>query len=63
MKGVQFLVDDRGNKSAVLIDLKKHGELWEDFYDRMVARSREREPREPLASVKARLLARRRRHG
>ena len=63
MKGVQFLVDDRGNKSAVLIDLKKNGELWEDYDDRAVARSREREPRESLKSVKARLLARRRTHG
>ena len=63
MKGVQFLVDDRGNKSAVLIDLKKNGELWEDFYDLAVARSREREPRESLKSVKARLLTRRRTHG
>ena len=41
MKGVQFLVDERGNKSAVLIDLKKHRDLWEDFYDRAVASSRE----------------------
>ena len=63
MKGVQFLVDDRGNKSSVLIDLKKNGDLWEDFYDRAVAHSREREPRESLESVKARLLARRRTHG
>jgi len=63
MKGVQFLVDDRGNKSSVLIDLKKNGELWEDFYDRAVAHSREREPRESLESVKARILARRRTHG
>ncbi len=63
MKGVQFLVDNRGNKSAVLIDLKKNGDLWEDFYDCAVARSRKREPRESLESVKARLLARRRPHG
>ena len=63
MKGVQFLVDDRGNKSSVLIDLKKNGDLWEDFYDRAVAHSREREPRESLKAVKARLLARRRTHG
>ena len=33
MKGVQFLVDDEGNKTAVLIDLKKHARLWEDFRD------------------------------
>ncbi len=59
MKGVQFLLDERGNKSAVLIDLKKNRELWEDLYDRAVARSREREPRESLDSVKTRLSAKR----
>jgi hypothetical protein len=63
MKGVQFLVDAQGNKSAVLIDLKKNRDLWEDFYDRAVAHSRENEPRESLESVKARLLAKRRSHG
>lgn len=55
MKGVQFLVDEAGAKTAVLIDLKKHGKLWEDFYDRAVANSREHEPRESLASVKERM--------
>lgn len=62
MKGVQFLVDERGNKSAVLIDLKKNRDLWEDFYDRVVARNRDHEPRELLVSVKARLLSKRRPH-
>ena len=57
MKGVQFLVDERGNKSAALIDLKKNRAFWEDFYDRAVARSREHEPRVSLKSVKARLPA------
>ncbi len=55
MKGVQFLVDERGNKTAVLIDLKKNAELWEDFYDRALAHDREDEPRETLNSVKGRL--------
>jgi hypothetical protein len=31
MKGVQFVIDDKGKKTAVLIDLKKWGKLWEDF--------------------------------
>ena len=44
----------RSNKSAVLIDLKKHRDLWEDFYDRAVALRREHEPRESLVSVKVR---------
>jgi hypothetical protein len=62
MRGVQFLVDDDGEKTAVLIDLKKNAQLWEDFYDVAVAKSREREPRESLQSVKRRLgLTRKRR--
>ena len=44
----------RGEK-AVIIDLKRYGELWEDFYDRIVAHLRSDEPRESLASVKKRL--------
>jgi hypothetical protein len=55
MKGVQFLVDEKGNKTAVLIDLKRNADLWEDFYDLALARSRAGEPRESLESVKRRL--------
>lgn len=60
MRGVQFLVDEKGNKTAVLIDLKKNADLWEDFYDRALADSRQDEPRETVESVKQRLLRRRR---
>ena len=56
MKGVQFVVDGSGRKTAVQIDLKKQGRLWEDFYDRALARQRAAEPRESLASVKKRVL-------
>jgi len=62
MKGVQFLVDEKGEKTAVLTDLKRHSELWEDFYDRAIARSREEEPRETLESVRKRLMERKRPH-
>ena len=61
IKGVQYVVDDSGEKTAVVIDLEKNGELWEDFYDRVLAESRRDEPRESLESVKARLAKRRRR--
>ena len=44
MKGLQFVIDDKGKKKAVLIDLAEWGELWEDFYDVMVSKSRENEP-------------------
>ncbi len=33
MTGIQFLTDEKGRKVAVQIDLRKHGALWEDFYD------------------------------
>lgn len=55
MKGIQFLVDDTGEKKAVLIDLKKYGDLWEDLYDSILARKRQDEPRESLDVVRQRL--------
>ena len=58
MKGVQFVVDEQGNKTAVVINLKQYSELWEDFYDSAVAQSRMKEPRETLKSVKKKLVAR-----
>jgi hypothetical protein len=55
MKGIQFLVDEKGIKTGVLIDLKKNGELWEDFFDLALARERQQEPRESLHMVKEQL--------
>jgi hypothetical protein len=55
MKGIQFVTDDRGQKTAVLIDLKKYGELWEDFYDGLIAAERAGEPRESLEFVRKKL--------
>ena len=55
MKGVQFVVDERGRKTGVVIDLRKNRDLWEDIFDRAVARNREREPRETFDSVRRRL--------
>jgi hypothetical protein len=58
VKGVQFVVNELGEKTAVVIDLRKHSEVWEDFYDASVARQRQGEPRETLESVKRRLRRR-----
>jgi hypothetical protein len=58
MKGVSFLVDDAGNKTAVILDLKKHRRLWEDLHDRILIESRRREPRVSLADVQKRLTRR-----
>lgn len=65
MNGVQFVIDERGRKTAVVIDLKKNPKLWEDFYDRLLAEQRAAEPRESLDSVKCRVRrkALRNKHG
>jgi hypothetical protein len=58
VKGVQFVVNERGEKTAVVIDLRRYSEVWEDFYDVTVAHQRQDEPRETLESVKRRLRRR-----
>jgi len=55
MKGIQYVVDDDGQKTAVVIDLEQYGELWEDFYDAFTAAQRRHEPRESLTQVKRKL--------
>lgn len=55
MEGIQFVTNDQNRRVAVLIDLQKHGDLWEDFYDSVIARQRAKEPRESLATVEKRL--------
>ena len=56
MQGINYVTNEKGERIAVLIDLKSYGELWEDFYDGLTAKKRESEPRESLESVK-KLLA------
>ena len=63
MEGVQFLTNDKGERVAVQIDLRKHGDIWEDAYDSLTARKRSKEPRESLDSVKERLIKRRKLNG
>lgn len=57
MGGIQFLTDERGKKTAAVIDLKVHKALWEDIADVLVSRSRGREKGVSLAKVKADLIA------
>lgn len=52
ISGIRYVLDDDGNKQAVLIDLSEHGELWEDIYDLLLAEARVSEPRESLEEVK-----------
>jgi hypothetical protein len=51
MEGINFVTDDKNEKIAVQIDLRKYGELWEDFYDSVVADLRKDEERVTLGDL------------
>jgi len=55
MRGINYVTNEDGHRVAVQIDLKKYGEIWEDFLDVLTAKKRQNEPRESIASVRARL--------
>lgn len=57
LDGIQFVTDASGKRKAVVLDLERYGELWEDIYDILIAREREDEPRESLEEVKQLLIA------
>jgi hypothetical protein len=57
MTGIQFITDEKGRKTAAIIDLKRHKALWEDIEDVLVSRSRQNEKRIPFSKVKAGLIA------
>jgi hypothetical protein len=53
MTGTQFVTDDKGRKTAVLIDLMKHARLWEDLWDGLVSESRRKEKSIPYQDYRA----------
>jgi hypothetical protein len=63
MSGITFMVDERGRRTAAVIDLRKHEQLWEDFYDTPPAESRAGEPRESIDSVRQKRKLKSRRNG
>ena len=56
LRGVTYLRDAAGRRTAVAIDLRRNRALWEDFVDVATPRGRAREPRESLAAVRSRLV-------
>ena len=58
MTGIQFLTDEKGRKTAAVIDLKKHKALWEDIQDGLISESRRKEKATPLERIKADLVKR-----
>lgn len=57
MTGIQFITNEDGHKTAAVIDLATHRELWEDIEDVLVSRSRRQERGVPLARIKVGLIA------
>ncbi len=63
MTGIQFVTDEKGRRVGVLIDLKKHGAVWEDFRDGLISESRRKEKSIPYEQYRARRLKRARPRG
>jgi len=63
MSGIQFVTDEKGRNVGVLIDLKKHGAIWEDFWDGLVSESRRKEKGIPYEQYRAIRLKRGRTRG
>lgn len=57
LEGIQFVTDGSGKRTAVMLDLERYGELWEDIYDVLIAGEREDEDRIPLDDVRKMLVA------
>lgn len=53
LKGVQYVIDTAGKRTAVLISLEEWGELWEDIYDVLVSQARKDEPTVSWETLKA----------
>lgn len=51
MSGVSYIVNEKGEKTAVVIDLTTNADIWEDFYDVLLAKERENEPLESYNEV------------
>jgi hypothetical protein len=63
MNGIRYVIDDKGRKVAVQIDLKKYGTMLEDSWDGVTSGSRRKEQGVPLGKIKADLVKRGRLRG
>ena len=63
MRGVNYLTNDRGIKTAVMIDLKTYRGEVEDFLDALEAKSRKNEIKEEASLVFERILDKKKSNG
>lgn len=59
MKGINFLTDENGQKTAVVIDIQTYGDELQDFLDGLESESRQNEPTENFNTVVERIRAER----
>jgi hypothetical protein len=52
MEGIQYLIDSKGKKNAVLIDIKLWDEYLEDIQDILISRKRRNETRYSWKNLK-----------
>jgi hypothetical protein len=57
LKGIRYVTDENNRRIAVQIDLKKYGQIWEDFYEGLIAETRKDEEKIPLQQVIADIKA------
>jgi hypothetical protein len=60
MIGIQFITDEKGRRTAAIIDLKKHEALWEEIEDGLILESRRKEKGIPYEQYRASCLRRNR---
>ncbi|MGB4776689.1 MAG: hypothetical protein WBP45_16035 [Daejeonella sp.] len=51
MKGISYIIDEKGEKSAIVIDMHVYHEQLQDFLDGLEAESRFNEPQEEYKKV------------
>jgi len=52
MEGIRYIINDKGEKKAAVIDLDTYGHLWDDIHDILIVESRKSEPRKKWEDVK-----------
>ena len=56
MKGVNYITDEKGNKTAVVISMKNYKEEIEDFLDGLEAQNRMQEPSADFEKAVSKIL-------
>lgn len=56
MEGIDYIIDERGDKKAIIISIDKFGDHLEDIEDILIAIDRKDEPRICLAEVEGKYI-------